>query len=81
VIEALGFAVGKLRPVDDRGVIEFVEVDHISAAHQAGDESQVGGVAGREDEAGFLPQELGEGALQLLVQIQGAVEEAAASAA
>ena len=42
VVEALGLAVGHLRAVHDRGVIELVEVDHLAAADEAGDQPQVG---------------------------------------
>ena len=59
-----GVAVGHLGAVDDRGVVELVEVDHLAPADQPGDEAEVGLVAGGEDEAVFLAQELGEGALR-----------------
>ena len=62
VIEALGFAVGQLGAVHDRGVVELVEVDHLAATDESRDEPQVGRIAGREDEAGLLAEELGEGA-------------------
>ena len=81
VVEALGLAVGHLGAVDDRGVVELVEVDDVAPADQPGDEAEVGGIAGREDEAGFLAQELGEGALELLVEVERAVQEPAAGAA
>ena len=42
---------------------------------------EVGLIAGGEDEAGFLAEELGEVVLELLVQVERAVEEAAAGAA
>ena len=42
---------------------------------------EVGLVAGGEDEAGFLAEELGQGVLELLVQVERAVQEAAAGAA
>ena len=81
VVEALGLAVGHLGAVDDRGVVQLVEVDHLAAADEPGDQAEVGGVAGREDEAGFLAQELGQGVLELLVQVERAVQEPAAGAA
>ena len=81
VVEALGLAVGHLGAVHDRGVVQLVEVDHLAAADQAGDQAEVGGVAGGEDEAGFLAQELGQGALELLVQVERSVQEPAAGAA
>ena len=62
-------------------MVELVEQDDLAAADQAGDEAEVGLVAGGEDEAGFLAEELGEVVLQLLVQVEGAVQEAAAGAA
>ena len=81
VVEALGLAVGHLGAVHDRGVVELVEIDHLAPADQPGDEAEVGRVAGGEDQAGFLAQELGQGALELLVQVQRAVQEPAAGAA
>ena len=80
VVEPLGLAIGHLGAVDDRGVVELVQVDHLAAAHQARDQAEVGRVAGGEDEAGFLAQELGQGALELLVEVEGAVQEPAAGA-
>ena len=61
VVEALGLAVGHLGAVDDRGVVELVQVDHFAAADQPGDQAEVGRVAGGEDQAGFLAEEFGQG--------------------
>ena len=81
MIEALGLTVGELGAVHDRGMVELVQVHHVSAAHQPGDQSQIGGVPGGEDQAGLLAQELGQGRLELLVQVERAVQEPAAGAA
>ena len=50
-------------------------------ADQGGDQAEVGVVAGGEDEAVFLAEKLGEGGLELLVQVERAVQEPAAGAA
>jgi hypothetical protein len=81
VIEALGLAVGELGAIHNGGMVQFVQVDHIPTADQAGDQSQVGRVPGGEDQARFLTQEFGQGALQLLVQVQGSIEKPAAGTA
>ncbi len=81
VVEALGLRVRQLGAVHDRGVIELVEVDGLTPTDQAGDQAKVGGVAGGEDQTGFLAEELSQRALELLVEVERAVEEAAAGAA
>ena len=74
-------AVRHLGAVHDRGVVQLVEVDRLAPADQAGDEAEVGRVAGGEDQAGLLAQELGQRAFELLVQVERAVQEPAAGAA
>ena len=81
VVEALGLAVGELGAVDDRGVVQLVEVDDLAPADQTGDQAEVGRVAGRKDEAGFLAEEFGQRRLELLVEVERAVQEPAAGAA
>ena len=81
MVEALGFAVGHLGPVDDRGMVELVQIDHFAAADEPGDEAEVGRVAGGEDQTGFLAQEFGQRVLELLVEVQRPVQEPAARTA
>jgi hypothetical protein len=61
-------------------VVELVEVDGITTADQAGDQAEVGGVAGREDEARLLAQELGQRGLELLMEVERSVQKPAAGA-
>src|SRR5256885_12017107 len=51
---------------------------HLAPSHQPGDEPEVGRVPGREHQAGLLADEIGQGCLQLLVEIEGAIEKATA---
>src|SRR5690606_9456566 len=75
VIEPLCLAVREPGAIDDAGVIQLVEVDSLTPADQAGDHAQVGPIAGGEDQGALLAEELGEGGLKLLVEVEGAVEE------
>ena len=81
VAEAHRLAERQRAAVDDRGVVELVDEDGVVAADQALDDAEVGLVAGREDERGLVPHEFGEVGLELLVQVERAVQEAAAGAA
>ena len=66
--------------VDDAGVVVLVQDHDIAAADQGADGAQVDLHAGREDQRCFLAHPLGQLALQLLVHLQGAVQEARAGA-
>jgi hypothetical protein len=81
VVEPHRLAVGHLGAVDDRGVVQLVEDDEVAAADEARDRPEVGLVAGREDEAGFLAQELRQVRLEPFMQVEGPVQEPAAGAA
>ncbi len=81
VIEAHRLAVGHLGAVHDGRVVELVEEHHVPPAHQPRDEPQVGLIAGREDEAGLLAEELGQLPLESFVQVERPVQEAAAGTA
>src|SRR3989454_10711140 len=58
-------AVGHLGAVHDRGVVELVEEHEVAAAHQARNHSEVGLIAGREDETRLLAEELRQLDLEL----------------
>ena len=81
VVEPDRLPLGHLRAVHDRSVVQLVQEDHVLAAHQPGNQTDVGVVAGREDDTVFLPQELGQRGLELQMKIQGPVQEAAPGAA
>ena len=72
--------MGHLGAVHDGRMVELVQEDHVAAADQTRDQAEVRLIAGREDEAGFLTEEFRQLQLELLVQIEGAVEEPAAGA-
>src|SRR5207247_9448659 len=69
-----------LRDVDERCMVELVEEHHIGTADEARNHAEIGLIAGREDEARFLVEELCQLGFELFVEIEGAVEEAAAGA-
>ena len=81
VVEPFRLPVRQLGPIHDRRVVELVEVHHLAPADEPGDQAQIGRVSGREDETGLLAEELGESVLELLVQIERAVQKPAAGAA
>ena len=80
VREALGVPEAHLGAVHDGGVVQLVEEHHVAAPHQAGNQSQVRLVAGGEDDASLLAEELGELPLELPVQVQRPVEQTAPGA-
>ena len=81
MVEPLALAERQLGAVDDAGVIELVEIDRLVARQESGDEPEIGAIPGGEDHARFLAEELGERTLQLLVQVEGPVQESRAGAA
>src|SRR5690606_32693255 len=62
--------------VDEARVVELVGDDEIAALGKALEETDVGGVAAREEDAGGLPEVGGEGLLELDVGALGAADEA-----
>src|SRR5256885_1715723 len=74
VVEPLGLTVGQLRAVHDRRVIELVEEHDVAPAHEPGDHAEVRLVAGRKDETGLFPEELGQLGLEPAVQLERPVE-------
>src|SRR5439155_13791932 len=76
-----GLAVRHLGAVHDGRVVELVEEHDVATPHEARDQAEVRLVPRREDEAGFLAEELRQLGLELLVQVERAVQEAAAGAA
>ena len=81
VAELADVAEGEPRAVDDAGVVLLVEVDRVALADEAGDHAEVHLEAGGEDERGVLSHELGQPLLELDVEVERAVQEAAAGAA
>jgi hypothetical protein len=77
VVEPRRLPVRHLGAVDDRGVVELVEEDHIAAADEPRNDAQIRLVARREDEARFLAEELRQLGFELLMEIQRAVQEPA----
>ena len=71
VPEEDGLGLGEDGPVDDGGVRVLVEEDRVARPHEGGDEADVGAVAGREDDAGFLALEARELVGELLVDLEG----------
>ncbi len=81
VLIALHGAIGQAAAVIDAGVV-FTVADHpVATPHHGGNDAEVGLEAGGEGDHILLAQELGKASLQLLMQPQGAVEEAGAGAA
>src|SRR5207245_9322803 len=80
MLEPLVLTLGQLRAVHDRRVIELVEEHDVAPAHEPGDHAEVRLVAGRKDETGLFPEELGQLGLEPAVQLERPVEEAAARA-
>ena len=74
VSEESGVRLGEDRAVDDAGMDVLVHDDPVARSHEAGDESDVGAVAGREDHRGLLPEVPGERALELHVDVHRPTE-------
>ena len=81
VVEAMDVGVRQTAAVDDAGVVELVGEDHVPAAGQAADHTEIRLEAGREDQGRFLVTEVCELALELLVHGQRTVQESASGAA
>ena len=81
MVEPLGLAERHLGAVHDRGVIQFVDEDHLAPADECGDEPEVGLVSCGEHQRRFLAEELRETRLELLVQIECSIQKPAARAA
>src|SRR5690606_11608113 len=79
--KAVHGAEREARTIDDAGVIQFVGEEVVVTADERRDDAEVGLVAGAEYERCLLIDELRESFLELLVQIQCAVQEPAAGAA
>ena len=75
--EPVRLSVGHLRAVDDRCVIQLVDQYHVSAAHEARNEAEVGLIAGGKHQRAFFAQEIGQPSLELLMKIERPVEEPA----
>src|SRR4029453_18911277 len=69
------------RCVENAGMVELVEDHGIAAVRERGDDAEVGLISGREDERRLLADKGGELGLELLVQIERAVQQTAAGAA
>src|SRR5204862_7746765 len=80
-VEAHRRTEGLLGASHYRGVIELVQEHDVPAAYEPRHDPQVRLVAGRKHQAGFLAEELSQLRFQLLMQIQGSVQEAAPRAA
>ena len=78
VLEPLHVRRAEPRAVHDAGVRVLVHDHHVALVHERRDAAQVGQIAGRVDQSGFLAGELGQPLLQLHVHLEGAVEEAGA---
>src|SRR5690606_11341707 len=80
VIEPDDIPEGHPPAVHDARVIELVEVHAIAAADERVDDGEVALIARAEDERGLLADEAREARLEPLVQVEVAVQEAAARA-
>jgi hypothetical protein len=80
VTELADVAEREAAAVDNGGAIFAVAEDDVALADDGGDGAEVRLEAGREDESGFLVQELRKAAFQLFMEFQRAVEEARARA-
>ena len=81
VAELAHLAETQAAAVDDAGVVQGVQEDESAAEAQASHDAQVHLETGAVGHRGLLAHELGELRLQLFVEVEGAVEEAAAGAA
>ncbi len=81
VAEALDLHAGHAAGVEQAAVAEAVDDDAVVGAEEAGDQAEVGHVAGAEGESGLGAFVLGEGALHLVVDVEGAGEQAGAAGA
>ncbi len=78
VVEPEGLPEREPRAVHDARMVQLVQEDAVVPPAQGRDDAQVRLIAGAEDESRLHPRELREPALQLLVEVQIAVQEAAA---
>ncbi len=72
---------GQAHPIDDTGVVEFIGEDDIAFAHEGGNDAEVGHVTGIEEDGPGRALEGGHFFFDLLVQGQGADDEAGGGAA
>ena len=79
--ELAHFAETQAAAVDDAGMVQGVQEDEAAAETEATHDAQVHLEAGAVGYGRFLAHELRQLRLQLLVNVEGAVEEAAAGAA
>lgn len=76
VLEVVGEA--EAAAFDDGGVVLLVEDDVVLSAGEGGDNAEVDAEAGGVDHGVFLAHVLGQARLELLVNLEGAVEEGGA---
>ena len=81
VLELDHLGEAETRAVDDAGVIQCIEEDHVLATEEAAQHSEVHLEAGGEGERGLALHERGETILELDVEVERAVQEAGAGAA
>ena len=76
-----GVGEGQLFALDDRGMVELVKEDIVVASCDARYYAAVGLKAGREKDSAVFAKKVGKELFELLVQVEGAVEERTAGAA
>ena len=76
VTEAAHLAAAHQAAIDDAGVIVLVDDHVVALLHQRRDRADVGLVAGREDQRGFLADEFRQPAVEFQMQFQRAVQKA-----
>ena len=81
VAEALDLHAGHAAGVEQAAVAKAVDDDAVVGTEQAGDQAEVGHVAGAEGERGLCALVFGQIALHLLVNVEGAGEQAGAAGA
>src|SRR4051812_28595980 len=75
---AMHFSEAEAGRVDERGVVEAIKKEMVAATGESGDGSEARLISRRENERCFFLEQLREPVLQLVVQIERAVQEAAA---
>src|SRR5690606_4051414 len=75
---AMHLAVREARAIDQRRVVELVEEEMLAPADKLRDRADARLIAGREHQRSFLAEESGELCLELVMEIERAVEQTAA---
>src|SRR6185503_9589571 len=75
---AMNLTESETRAVDERRMVETIEKRMIAASEQRRDRAEARLIPRGEDERGFFVKEFGEAALELVVQIERAVQKTAA---